>query len=133
MGRKKDLSIEEKAKATSWREVGMKTSEIAARLGRHPSAIRKLLALKRDQAAMASPPPLPSRTGPKPKISTIMKTRLNSYVMKNPFKTARELKNEVGGWSHISVRRIQEVLQKDLNLPARKAAKKPLLTAQMVA
>jgi transposase len=38
----------------------------------------------------------------------------------------------VFGWSEISVRRIQEVLKKELGLPSRVAAKKPMLTEKMV-
>lgn len=132
MGRKKDISVEEKAKIMCWQQEGVKTSEIAERLGRHPSVIRKHVALLKDLPPMTSPPPPKPRPGPKRKISNIMKIRLKMFVMRYPFKTARELKNEVAGWSKISVRRIQEVLQKDLNMPARKAAKKPLLTPQMV-
>jgi transposase len=58
--------------------------------------------------------------------------RLKIYVTRNPFKTARELKNEVFGWEEISVRRIQEILKDKLKLPSRAAAKKPMLTKAMV-
>jgi hypothetical protein len=52
-------------------------------------------------------------------------------VLRNPFKTARELKNEVVGWGDQKVRFIQKTLQKRLNLPSRSAAQKPLLTIAM--
>jgi hypothetical protein len=61
-----------------------------------------------------------------------MKDRLWRYVNANPFKTAKQLKKEVFGWSNVSVRMIQHVLQKELNLPSRVAAKKPLLTKLMI-
>jgi hypothetical protein len=34
--------------------------------------------------------------------------RLKSYVEQNPFKSARQLKNEVAGWGDVSVRTIQD-------------------------
>lgn len=42
------------------------------------------------------------------------------------------LKNEVVGWDKFQVRFIQRKLQKELGLPSRCAAKKPLLTAKMM-
>jgi hypothetical protein len=47
------------------------------------------------------------------------------------FKTAHEVKRELAGLSDISLRRIQEVLQKKLKMSSRTAAKKPLLMAQV--
>ncbi len=41
------------------------------------------------------------------------------------------MKQELPGFNEISVRRIQEVLQKNLKMPSRTAAKKPLLTPLM--
>ncbi len=49
-----------------------------------------------------------------------------------PFKTGRELKAEVQGWSNLSVRKIQRVCKEKLGLPSRCAAKKSLLTAKML-
>jgi hypothetical protein len=49
-----------------------------------------------------------------------------------PLKTAKELKNEVAGWSHVSVRSIQDIVKKRLGMPSRCAAKKPLLTDKIV-
>jgi hypothetical protein len=39
--------------------------------------------------------------------------RLRSFVSRFPFITACEVKQELAGFSDISVRRIQEVLQKE--------------------
>jgi hypothetical protein len=61
-----------------------------------------------------------------------MKDRPRCYVTQFPFKNAKELKTEVGGWSNISVRIIQHVLQKQWGLLLRKASKKPLLTQKMI-
>jgi hypothetical protein len=46
--------------------------------------------------------------------------------------SARELKIKVISWGDISVRRIQFILQKELKMPSRVAAKKPLLSDLMV-
>jgi hypothetical protein len=56
---------------------------------------------------------------------------MKSYIEHNPFKSTRQLKNEVAGWGDVSVRTIQDRLQKKLGLPSCKAAKKPLLTSAM--
>ncbi len=53
------------------------------------------------------------------------------FVSRNLFKTGREVKQELVEFSNISVRRIQKLLQKELKMPARAAAKKPLLTKKM--
>jgi hypothetical protein len=45
MWRKKDSSPEEKAKVMAWLQEGVKTTEIAAHLGRAPSAVRKYIAI----------------------------------------------------------------------------------------
>jgi transposase len=58
--------------------------------------------------------------------------RLGRYLQRFSFKTARQLKAKVQGWSDVSVRTIQKVCQKRLKMPSRSAAKKPLLTARMV-
>jgi hypothetical protein len=42
--------------------------------------------------------------------------RLKAYVNKYPVKLAQQLKNEAVGWADISVRTIQEQLQKKLGL-----------------
>jgi hypothetical protein len=47
-------------------------------------------------------------------------------------KTAREHRNEGDNWSNITVRMIQHVLQKQLGLLARRAAKKSVLTKQII-
>jgi hypothetical protein len=65
-------------------------------------------------------------------ISAIMKDRLRRHVLQHPFKSAKQLRRDVISWQKISVKSIQHVLQKELGLPSRMAAKKPLLTLPMV-
>jgi hypothetical protein len=132
MGRKSDISLEEKIKIGCWVDEGIITAEIAARLGRHPAAIRKHIAVFKKMPKNALPTPTTKRKGRISKISVRMKERLMIFASRQPFKSARELKNKVMGWGDISVRRIQFILQKELKMPSRVAAKKPLLTDLMV-
>ncbi len=81
---------------------------------------------------MTPPSSIKKRLGGIRKISFAMKDRLRQAVLKHPFKSTKELKKDVPGWDKISVRMIQHVLQKQLGLPSRVAAKKPLLTQAMV-
>jgi transposase len=131
MPRKKQISSEEKLQVRCWAEAGISTAEIAKRLGRHIRSIQKVIvALKKVPANM--PPPPPGKRSGRPKlVSYRMMERLRLFISRNPFKTAREVKQELLGFDNISVRRIQELLQKNLKMPAKSAAKKPLLTAKM--
>jgi hypothetical protein len=72
------------------------------------------------------------RPGGHIKVSAIMKDRLRRHVLRHPFKRAKQLRRDVIRWWKISVRTNQHVLQKELGLPSRVAAKKPLLTIPMV-
>jgi hypothetical protein len=101
MERKKDISSKEKAMIWAWLLENVKTSEITARLGRAESAIRKHLAVLKKLMSTVPPPPSKTRTGRKGKVTVRMIERLKIYVTRNPFKTARELKNEVLGWEDI--------------------------------
>jgi hypothetical protein len=91
MGRKRDISIEEKIKIGCWADEGAKTAEIAARLGRHPAAIRKHIAVFKKMPKNA--PPTTKRKGRISKITVRMKDRLRIFASRHPFKSARELKN----------------------------------------
>jgi hypothetical protein len=132
MGKRKDITVEEKTKILCWKEEGVSTADIAARLGRHPAAIRKQYAILKNLPPMTPPSSIKKRLGGITKISFAMKNRLRQAVLKHPFKSAKELKKDVPGWDKISVHMIQHVLQKQLGLPSRVAAKKPLLTQTMV-
>jgi transposase len=131
MGTEKRFSLEELTSIKCWLQFGVKTKEIAARLGRSERSVRRQFSRLRSLPPKASPLPPKATTGRPTATSTIQDERLKRYVLKNPFKSARELKNEVPGWSDVSVRTIQHRLQKKLGLPAQRAAKKPLLTQKM--
>jgi hypothetical protein len=110
-GEKKDISFEEKLIIQAWLLENVKTTDIAAQLACAASAFRKHIAVLKKLPLTALPtapptsPPPPSKawTGRKMKVTKRMTERLKIYVTRNHFKTARELKNEVYGWSEISV------------------------------
>jgi hypothetical protein len=115
----------------AWFREGVPSKEIATRLGRNVKSVQKIIAANRSQLAAASP--LPKKRCGRPRLTDYRKDdRLRRHLLRNPFKTAKELKREVIGWNNFSVRTTQLVCQKRLELPSRCAAKKPLLTAQMV-
>ncbi len=76
-------------------------------------------------------PTAAARSGHPMKATDRERKRLQDFVQRLPFKTAREVKNECPCWDSKSVRYIQNTLKKLLGLLSRSAAKKPLLTAAM--
>jgi hypothetical protein len=82
---------------------------------------------------MAASPTLPKKRSGRPREHTkVQEEGLRRYILRHPFKTAKQLKLEAPGWSNASVRTIQDACNKRLGLPSRCAAKKPLLTDKMV-
>ena len=66
------------------------------------------------------------------KTSKTTERLLKNTVMKEPTITAKELKDQIQGpLQNVSVRTIQHRLQKDLKMPSRSAAMKPLITSKM--
>jgi len=93
-----------------WGEIGIKSKEIAARLGRSERAVRIHLSVLEKLLPNASLPPPKARSGRPSKTSKTQDQRLKAYVEKYPFKSARQLKNEAIDWTDVSVRTIQERL-----------------------
>ena len=70
--------------------------------------------------------------GRKKKTSPHTDTNIKQELQKNPHLTALELKNlHPELLQHVKIRTVQHRLQKDLDLPSRKPAKKPLITERM--
>jgi hypothetical protein len=126
MGKRKQFSTEEKSKVMCWGGIGIKSKEIAARLGRRERAFWIHLSVLKKLPPNGSPPPPKARSGRPSNTSKTQDQRLKAYVNKYPFKSAQQLKNEVVGWADVSVRTIQEQLQKKLSLPSRFLASGPL-------
>lgn len=125
------LTQEEKARILAWRQEKVKIKEIVRRSGRAKSTVMALLA-----AASGLPPdvcpqykPIPGRPR---KTTKGTDNLLRREVLKNPRLTASQLKE-----SHpkllakVSARTVRHRLQKDLKLPSRTAARKPLLNDRM--
>lgn len=123
--------MEEKSRALTLLEKGDSVIAVARDLGVSREAIYQL---KRSAA------PLPKGTVPKrksgsgaPKKTTARTDNLlKREVLSNPAITAVELKiNHKELLQNVATRTIRHRLQKDLDLPIRRAAKKPMLTAAM--
>jgi Transposase len=132
MGGGCDFSFEEKTKMWCWLNENVKTTEIARCLGSHAGAVRKQLAALRKLSPEMPPSATKTRPRRTSKLSNVTLTRLKQHVLQFPFKTARQLKNDLPGLSELSVRRIQEIIHKELKIPSRVAAKKPLMTDKMI-
>jgi IS30 family transposase len=134
MPKSRQFDVVEKMKVMALFHQGVAPKDIAERLNRDVSTVRKVI---RDNATTKLPvdatlPPAKKRSG-RPSLATSKKEeRLRCFVHRFLFKTAREIKEKVAGFANVSVRTIQRVCQKKLGLPSRCAAKKLLLTAKMI-
>ena len=130
MGRKK-LTMEEKARALALIEQGMPVKHVAAELNVSRVSLFKL---KKSAASLPTGtlPPRKLGCGRKRKTSERTDKMLVREVKQNPSITAAELKKKHPDLlQDVAVRTLQHRLQKDLGLPCRCAAKKPLLTDTM--
>lgn len=130
MGRKK-LTMEEKARALALIEQGMPVKHVAAELNVSRVSLFKL---KKSAASLPTGtlPPRKLGCGRKRKTSERTDKMLVREVKQNPSITAAELKKKHPDLlQDVAVRTLQHRLQKDLGLPCRRAAKKPLLTDTM--
>ena len=131
MPRGKQYTIDEKAKIQAWMAEDLTFLEMASRLKRDVSGVRKMAASLRQLPVDATPPPAKARSG-RPRVTTPRQDeKLRQFIYKCPFKTAKEVKREVPGYRKLSVRRIQAILKERLKIPSRAAAAKPLLTEVM--
>lgn len=125
------LNNDEKIKVMTLVGEGLSNREIGRRLRRSEAAVRRI----KKAAAVLGTDEAPERkkgTGRKRKTDPRTDKMLEREVKKDPFITAKELKEahpDVLG--EVSVRTIQDRLQKLLKLPCRRAALKPLLTEKM--
>jgi transposase len=124
------LKIEEKARIMAWKEEGISSETIAQRLGRHRSSIDRLI----NRARGLKDGQIPERMGgsgrPR-KVSKLVRGVIRRQIAKYPMMTAADLKSSLPELEDISERSIRRVIFKDLKMPSRSAAQKPLLTAAM--
>ena len=131
MGQKK-LSTEEKSRALTMIQCGFSITRVAADLHVSRQALHDL---KRAAARLPScrTPPRKVGTGRNKKTTARTDALMRRDVMIDPSITAAALKKKhVQLLQNVSVRTIQHRLQKDLKMPCRRAAKKPLLTKAMM-
>lgn len=125
------LTVEEKTRILTLIDQGRPINNISQEMGVSRQAIFRL----RKAAAQLSPGAVPPRKpGSGRKKTTTPRTDklLKREVLKHPSSTAAALKKKYPLLlGNVAVRTVQHRLQKDLGLPARRAAKKPLLTSSM--
>nr|CAH7716389.1 unnamed protein product [Callosobruchus chinensis] len=130
MGRKK-LKMEGKSRALTLLEKGDTVSAVARDLGVSRETIYQL----KRSASMLPPGEVPIRkkgSGAPRKTSKRTDELLRREVLKSPSITAVELKHKHQDLlKDVATRTIRHRLQKDLGLPTRRSAKKPLLTEAM--
>ncbi len=128
----KQFDVGKKAKVMAWFYEEISAKEIASRLQKDVSGIRKVINQNKALPLTTTSLPPKKRSG-WPSVSTNREVdRVGCYLKQFLFKTAGQLKAEVNGWSNISIHTIQKVCQKKLKMPSHSAAKKLLLTARMV-
>ncbi len=101
MDKRWDITVEEKTKILCWKEEGVSTVEIATRLGRHPAGVQRQYVVLKKLPPMTPPLSIKKRLVGIRKITLAMKSRLKQEVLRNTFKSARELKKEVPGWDNL--------------------------------
>jgi transposase len=87
--KKKELSIDEKLKIQVWIVTGVKTAEIAARLGRGESTIRRLRAELKELPPRVSPLPCRPISGCPRATTHAEDEMLKRYVEKFPSKMSK--------------------------------------------
>jgi hypothetical protein len=98
MSPSKEISFEEKVRIQHLFRLGIAAKDIAKKLGRHPASIQKHIAVFKSRPPDELPPPPIKRSGGKRLSNGRLDNRLRHYVQQFPFKTSKELKNEVPCW-----------------------------------
>ncbi|KAG7153811.1 Transposable element Tc1 transposase-like 6 [Homarus americanus] len=126
-----NITREEKVRILTLIEEKVPVNEIVRRTGRNKATIHRLKAVA-CELPPASVPPAKPRSGRPRKTSKTTDALLRREVLKTPHITAAELqRNHPDVLGNVAPRIIQHRLQKELHLPRRRPAKKPLLTDKM--
>jgi transposase len=126
----KKLTIEEKATIIVYRKTGMKTKDIIARTGRNTTTITRVVAASRELQNSGIPERKKGSGRPR-KVTKIILKSLERQIDKYPTMTASQLRATVPEAAVLSHHSVQRDLQKDLKMPSRVAALKPLLMEKM--
>ena len=130
---KKHLSDDVKRRIRELRDQGKSYSEIGTALQLAKSTVA--LWVQRSRSLPPGTVPATRKQAGRARITSPTTDRmLRRTVIEYPSISARELRNEnPDTLGNVSIRTIQHRLKKDLNLPARRPAAKPLLTKKMKA
>jgi hypothetical protein len=122
-----ELKDVEKAKIITWCEENVPIKLIAARISRGLTSVKKVI--RQSKLVEHGTVPKVSPCSGRARKTTSATDRLIKRILNdNPWLSAAEL-NLLG---NVSVRTIQNRLLKELDLPSRCAAQKPLLTKEMI-
>lgn len=131
MAAKKQLSSDKVGAIVALHQVGKSQREIAKHLEISQSTVN-LWVSRHKNGDGSGTPVRKSGSGRVRKTDLRTDTLIKRAVLIKPTVTAKEIKSDHHNLlKDVSVRTIQHRLQKDLGLPSRHAAKKPLLSAKM--
>jgi transposase len=108
----------------------MTTSEIVARTGRNATSITRTLAAARKLGGQKIPQRKKGSGRPRKVTKSVLKS-IKRQITKYPYMSAGQLRATVPDVAALSDRSVQRALQKDLKMPSRVAALKPLLALKM--
>jgi transposase len=126
----KHLSVEDKATVIAYKEAGFSANQIASRLVRHKATTNRVLAVSKALPNRAVPQRKKGFGRPRKLTEDVLKI-LKRQRTKYPTMTAGQLRETVPELSDMADRTVQHALQKELKMPSRVAAMKPLLTQKM--
>lgn len=127
----KKLSMLDKSAVLALVQEGFSNRQIARKTERSEKSVRRV---KRAASALGAgvTPEMKKGTGTKRKTNARTDTILQRGVIKDPYITAKEIKEVYATVvGDVSVRTIKERLQKSLNMQCRRAVHKLLLTDKM--
>jgi transposase len=124
------LSIEDKATVIAYKEAGFSANQIASRLGSHEATINRVLAASKTLPNRAVPQRKKGSGRPRKLTEDVLKI-LKRQITKYSTMTAGQLRETVPELSDMADRTVQHALLKELKMPSRVAALKPLLTQTM--
>ena len=126
----KNFTVEDKRVAIGLWKGGLPLSKIREQLQMSKASLKRILATARKNPTL----PVAKRkvgTGRKSTINQEILRLMRKKLVKDPTLSAKQLRASIPGLQHLKIRQIQKLCQKDLALPCRKMANKPLLTEAM--
>ncbi len=126
----KHFTVEDKRVAIELHKAGIPLKKIQEQLGMARNSLWRILS----HAKKSPTCPIKKRkvgTGQKPTVNKACMNLMKRHLTRDPTLSAKKLKTLVPALAHMSIRRIQDICLKKLNLPSRKMSAKPVLTEKM--